>query len=416
MARVQLVDPRASTQRLHRRPETSFSLIHRPWQLTPFCIFPVLPGETMKNAMFQSRVVSDPVANPLIGAHIEYYLYYVKLRDIEGMAEAVNSMILDPEYDATALRSAASVPWFHSYGINWSKLATEQAVKDHWRLEGQEANDFLIGDYPAASIRLDNWMDSTITEAQYDPVGDTDVDANANGTITIEEIRQAQRAYDLARQMNLTDMTFEDYLGTYGVRIASDAANMTEELRYIRNWAYPTNTVDPATGTPTSAFSWSIAERADKDRRFTEFGFVIGLTVFRPKVYLGNQAGSVTGLMDNVYRWLPAIMENDPETSFLHVDTPANGPLANQTDGYWFDLKDLLLYGEQYTNHQSAGWNRLAMPTAAHEKFFPTAAMADMIFKNPEFNKIRQDGIINVDFLGHVVETTPTSEPPNLRG
>lgn len=416
MARVQLVDPRAATQRLHRRPETHFSLIHRPWQLTPFCCFPVLPGETMKMSMFQSRVVSDPVANPLIGAHIEYYLYYVKLRDIPELADAINSMILDPEYDAAPLRSAASIPYFHQYGINWAKAATDQAITDHWRLEGQTASDFMIGDYPAASIRLDNWLDSSLTEAEYDPVGDTDVDLNADGNITIEEIRQAQRAYDLARQMNLTDMTFEDYLRTYGVNIPSDAAQMTEELRYIRNWAYPTNTVDPATGAPSSAFSWSVAERADKDRRFNEFGFVVGLTVFRPKVYLSNQSGSVTGLMDNVYRWLPAIMENDPETSFLHVADPANGPLRNQGDGYWFDLKDLFLYGEQFVNHQSAGWNQIAMPTAAHEKFFPTSAMADSIFKSSEANKIRQDGIINLDVLGHVIDTTPTSEPPNLRG
>lgn len=415
MVQVQMLDARGKTNRMYRKPETAFSLIHRPWQLTPFCCFPVLPGETMKQSMFQARVVSDPVANPLIGAHIEYYLYYVKLRDIPDIAEAVNEMILNPEYDASALRSAASVPYFHRYGINWTKLATDQAIRDHWRMEGQDASDFMIGDYPAASIKMDNWLDSAITEAEYDPVGDVNVDLNADDVITIEEIRQAQRAYDLARQMNLTDMTFEDYLRTYGVNIANDKVNMTEELRYVRNWAYPSNTVDPTTGTPTSAFSWSVAERADKDRRFNEFGFIVGLTVFRPKVFLANQAGSVTGLMDNVYRWLPAIMENDPETSFLHIANVANGPLANQTDGYWFDLKDLFLYGEEFRNHATAGWNQVAMPTAGLEKFFPTAAMADSIFKTAANNKIRQDGIINVNMLGHVVETTPTSEPPNLR-
>lgn len=417
MARnVQILAGRPKTQRRTRKPETKFSLRHRPWQICPFCIFPVLPGETLKMGMWQSRVVTDPLANPLMGGHIEYYYYYVKLRDIEGIAEAVNDMILDPAYDSVALRSAASAPYFHRYGINWMKLATDQAIRDHFRAHDEDASDYMIGDYPAASIRDDSWLDSAMRESDYAPPGQVDVDINADGNITVEEIRQAQRAYDLARTMNMIDMSFEDYLTTYGVNIPQENDNITEELRYVRNWAYPTNTVDPATGVPTTALSWAVAERLDKDRYFREMGFVVGVTVFRPKVYMSNVGGSLTGIMDSVYKWLPAILNDDPDTSFMHIDDPANGPLANQTEGYWFDLKDLLLYGEQYVNYAlgTPGNNHIAMPSAGLQKYYPTAAMADSVFAKAEKNLVRQDGIVSLTVLGSTVDHTPSVVPPNV--
>ena len=51
-------------QRKMRAPHNNFHIKTRPWQIQPFCIFPVLPGETMQNAMWKSRVVSDPVTEP----------------------------------------------------------------------------------------------------------------------------------------------------------------------------------------------------------------------------------------------------------------------------------------------------------------------------------------------------------------
>ena len=65
-------------QRKMRAPHTNFHIKTRPWQIQPFCIFPVLPGETMQNAMWKSRVVSDPVKNRLIGWWKEYYLFYAR--------------------------------------------------------------------------------------------------------------------------------------------------------------------------------------------------------------------------------------------------------------------------------------------------------------------------------------------------
>ena len=45
--------------RVSRRPEHTFHVRYRPFQIQPVMIAPVLPGETMKQAQFQVRAVAD---------------------------------------------------------------------------------------------------------------------------------------------------------------------------------------------------------------------------------------------------------------------------------------------------------------------------------------------------------------------
>lgn len=66
--------------------------------------------------------------------------------------------------------------------------------------------------------------------------------------------------------------------------------------------------VDHTSGAPTSACSWKIAERADKDRLFMEPGCRIGMCVVRSKVFRSEQIGSVVDLMETAFTWLPALM------------------------------------------------------------------------------------------------------------
>ena len=81
MAQLQIA-PYGRTSRTPRRPQHTFAIEARPWQLVPFFIAPVLPGETMKNMLFQARIVSDPIKNPLIGWWAEFFFWYVKHRDL----------------------------------------------------------------------------------------------------------------------------------------------------------------------------------------------------------------------------------------------------------------------------------------------------------------------------------------------
>jgi hypothetical protein len=70
------------SRRIPRNPQHRFYLETRPWQIQPFLIAPVLPGETMKNLLLQSRVVSDPLLASLTGWFCEYYFFYCKHRDL----------------------------------------------------------------------------------------------------------------------------------------------------------------------------------------------------------------------------------------------------------------------------------------------------------------------------------------------
>ena len=209
-------------------------------------------------------------------------------------------------------------------------------------------------------------------------------------------------------------MDFDDYLRTFGIRVAPAESDKPEMLRYSSTWQYPANTVEPTTGVPTTAWSASVSDRMDKDRFFKEPGFIIGITCFKPKVYLGNQTGSVTGIMDNAMRWLPRMMADDPYTSMVLLDqaNKENGPLTGQTDGYWFDLKDLFLYGEQYSNFaMTAADGAIGMPMASGQKRYPTLAMANSIFVSGSGGVLLEDGIVNLSILGSQRDTTPSPSP-----
>lgn len=405
-----LTYPTTRVGRRTRRPTFRFQLKTKPWQLQPFMIAPVLPGETMKNMLMQSRVISDPVVHRLLGVHKEYWWFYVRLRDLQGSAD-FEAMMLDFNKDMSSYRSAADVKYHHKYGINWTKMALDKIVEHYFRAEGEGA--YTIDGLPARALAEDNWTDSLLPESDFAPIEDVDVDGNADGTITVGEIDEAQRNFALMRQFGLTEMDFDDYLRTFGIRVAPAESDKPELLRYSSTWQYPNNTVEPTTGVPTTAWAMSPSDRADKDRFFKEPGFIVGITCTKPKVYMSNQGGSVTGIMDNAMRWLPAMMKDDPYTSMVLVPTATkdNGPLANQTEGYWFDMRDLLLYGEHFTNFAlTASDGGIAMPQADGQKRYPTLAMADALFSGAN-KTILEDGICNLTILGTQKDTTPSPSP-----
>ena len=83
MNNVLAMAPARRTGRVTRGPRHSFNLRHRPFQIQPFLLAPVLPGETMKSLLLQSRAVTSPISNPLVGWWLEYYVFYVKHRDLD---------------------------------------------------------------------------------------------------------------------------------------------------------------------------------------------------------------------------------------------------------------------------------------------------------------------------------------------
>lgn len=401
MANVQVANmPQA--RRVPRRPQHTFQLRHRPWEIQPFMLAPVLPGETMNNLLLQARVVTDPIKNPLIGWWCEHYVFYVKHRDLAERDELVQ-MALDPSWTPANIDdTSSSLVYYHggeTGSINWAKLCLIRVVEEYFRDADEAWNIVTNADsgLPVAKAMTNSVYDSLISATAF-PTGTVETTAS---DLVLPEFEAAYQQWQFMRANSLTNMDYEDFLATYGVRKSSVELHRPELVRFTRNWSYPSNTVEPSTGIPSSAVSWAVAERADKDRFFKEPGFLFGCTVVRPKVYMSNQNSAVASYLNNAFSWLPAIMADSVYTSLRQFAADA-GPIADSgTDGYWIDIRDLFLYGDQYVNfaltETDAGL--VALPTTAlNHKYVSSPDALFVTATTKEF--IRQDGIVSLNISG----------------
>lgn len=410
-----------------RRPVHTFALKQVPYTIQPFLLAPVIPGETMKNLLLQARAVSDPVLAPLTGWWLEHYFFYVKHRDMQqdGVAAELEQMMLNPEWDPSPVDEAGTAAetklhYFAGNGINWTKLCLKEVVQHYFRNEGEAWDDHMMEDLPVASVVGNSWLDSVSPDATMEALDvKVPVDATpAPDEVSISDIESGLRQWQLLRFNGLTDQTYEEYLETYGVRQQQAEVHVPELLRYVRSWSYPSNTIDPTDGSAASAVSWSVAERADKDRFFTEPGFIFGVSVARPKIYFANQRGSAAFAMIDAYRWLPAVLQGDHRVSWKNIAT-TTGPLPTNTDanGYWIDVRDLLMYGDQFVNFLLTDGNYPTdfnvmkdMPTDAlsNKRYAKVIADVKALFvTGASAYFIRQDGVVNLAIASRERDNTP---------
>jgi len=394
-----------------RYPTHNWHIRAKPFVIQPVLIAPVLAGETMKNALIQSRVVSDPVKNPLIGWHYEFFLFYVKLTDLDAR-DTLTSMLIDPETDISAIDdTVASAPYYHSgAGMNYTKMCLKRVTEEYFRNEGEAWDTWLVDGLPIASLNAKNWTDSMWTSAEW-TAEDVTISTAGDNAFTMSEFEKARIQYEVLQANNLMDMTYEDYLRSFGMTPKLEVSRVPELLRHVREWTYPTNTVEPTTGVPSSALSWSIQDRADKDRFFKEPGFLFAVTVVRPKVYM-ELSGSAASLMGNAYSWLPAIMRDTPETSVLQIAETTGSPLgASAPDGMYVDIRDLLIYGDQYLNFAATATDAnivdLPVPATLQRRYVDNDDIVSLFAGTTPPSLIRHDGVCRLHVLGTQSDTTP---------
>lgn len=407
-------------KRILRSPKHSFFLQTKPFGIYPFLLAPVLPGETLKNLTVQSRVVSDPVVSPLLGWWKEYYIFYVKLRDLPAAtAAAVEAMILDPSSTLAGVIGTADSPRYYfapgaGSAMNWAAGCMERVVECYFRDQDEGWFTQLVDtDVPCAKFPGNNWMDSLFATSEM-PVG-----ATAVGAEDFDDFELRWRNWLVLRQQLLTDMTFEDYLRTFGVNLPDAGKGKPELLRYCKDYQYPSNTVNPSTGAPTSALSWSIQERADKDRFFTEPGFIFGVTVTRPKCYRTIQSQTASVMLDTATAWMPAILKDDPSSSLRTLANAAsNSPLVSGgfAAEHILDQRDLYMFGDQWVY---APANKLDAQGDYHNldgrgdthfpNTYPLAADIEKLFvdRTPATaTYVREDGVVNLSILGTQMDMT----------
>lgn len=393
----------SKSRRLQRRPQHRFYLEGKLWEINPIMLAPVLPGESLENLLIQGRTVSAPMDSSVVGGWLEYYFFYVTHRQLIGATGADDyvNMVMD-NTDVMAAGAAAAHHYYNAKGHNWMAPVMDVVVREWFRRQGEAYNIAMSRtNRPMASLGIDDWMDSLYLVANR-PGG-------TGGALGATQVAQdeARMAWEYMRQMGWTRASYEDWLSTYGVDLAlTEGRDRPELIRFIREWSYPTNVVDPATGAPSSAFSFGTVERADKRRYFPEPGFIVGVQVVRPKVYYGNQDSAAVYQLDRVHRWLPAIMAGDPAVSLVEQAETA-GPLADTNQGnYVYDVRDLFLYGDQYLDAiaGSTQSNVIDAPidaTANHR--YATEAIGNLLFVGSTDDHARvwrTDGSVRLNIRG----------------
>lgn len=345
------------TRRVARSPRHEFNGRTFPFCIQPIAIAPVLPNETLTQLKLECRVKTDPLADPFLGWWVECHVFYVKHRDIDAYRGNTNfqDMMLQPDTSlATASVAGGATATYRLNGrADITRECLDTVVNWWFRAEGEAPADFVnaLNGLPLARVSRDDWTDSLVKTSTVSAV-DFDVDIDNSGTVTASEIDASmQQYYALLQTGALVNMTYEDWLGTYGVRKARVAVNRPELVRSYKKWTQPTNTVTQGTGAVTSACVWTLDEDllSQKQYYFKEPGYLLAVMVAKPKIYRRPQPGAAVNVMVDARHWLPANSGSDQLISLIACDT-VSGPLPTMTvaGGYTFDVRDLLVRGDQF--------------------------------------------------------------------
>lgn len=410
----QLLLPVEKPSRIQRQPKHKFLLESKPMQIVPFCIAQVLPGETLKNLYFETRAVTDPIKNPLIGWSKEYYFFYIKITDF--LVDDLKQMFIDPDNATLPEADAGHGQYFYSPkgGYNYLYKAYQKIVNHWFRDEGEDFDDYKIGSvYAGAQIRDIGFLDS-LTDKDDMPEGEDVADAT-----TLGDLDRLLDLFEMQRALGIRDMTYEDFLRSNGIAVPDKDEQKPELLYRFSDWQYPSNTIDPTNGTPRSAVSWVFKNGNRSPKRFKEPGFVIGLTVTRPKFYMSGLMGFASAFATRAWDWMPNYLRSMPETSLKRFagDT---GPLGDRTtapDAYWLDMNDLLIHGDQFQNVRSftavpaadGTFNMVPLPDSDGNSFntkYVSEAMVDALFVSDTKEMIREDGVVTLTVDGFQKDTT----------
>lgn len=340
--------------RKKRTPNFPISGVMKPYGLYPIMAHPVLPGETLNKFTTKWRVLSKPMKHPLAGAWLETWLVYVKVTDIE---KALAQQFIETNVSTSGYTFSSDAPrYFGKSGqIDWLQMATERFHASYF-LDDDETLRTIDG-VPMVKLQNRSWMNNVTFKLADDAPDTSDMD----------DMRREMDAYQMAQLMGLTELTYEAFLGQYGVR-KTDAEGMPEILRYAPSWTLPINTVEPSTGAPSTCFMWQDAVELSKPKRFDEPGFVIMFGAVRPKMYWGGIKSSLIGTMWGFGDWFPVYTLDDPLAGVKVISTSDavyDPALRGTTDvDLWYDHNDLLMHGEQFVNNTDAPTTPFPLPTA----------------------------------------------------
>ncbi len=417
MVGITVIRPGETLKRFHRRPNFPISGTMKPFGLYPIMAHPVLPGETLKSATTKWTVLSQPIVNPMVGDWLESWMFYVKITDMDPDLSAM--FISDGVSTSGHTMGGDSDVWFAKTGqIAWMKKMNATVYKAFMINEGESEVTFTDGNTLVKQMKMNiqSWYQNMMFEPAEVAL-DTSGPRDATGQM---------RAWEMVQQMQMTELTYEKYLQQYGVRADRVADNAPEILRYSRSWTKPTSHVDPATGTPSSAWIWNDEMKVEKDKRFDEPGFIVMMACIRPKMYQKKMRYSLIGELWGFSDFFPAYTLADPSAGIKNITTvnPVFEPdwnLSEGSDDLIYDHRDLLAHGEQFINTWVEADQPYPIPFGT--KMDGTAAGLPQYMRGEycginDINRLfvedtlekgmraAYEGIVQLTIAGHVTDTT----------
>jgi len=425
---VQIAQDVAARERVTRAPAVPFNLITFPYDIQPIGIWPVFPGEGLKNLMLQSQVWSDPLASGMknVGWWCEYMFFYVKWRDLRGWDQAVDTgvsatlvdmMLNNNAMDTFQDADGNAATYCYPGAVDYVLECTKRVVDEYFRDEGENWDDYLLDGIPKAKIY---W------KGRGDPFERLTLDTSYEDRRTLvpgrmSEFDMAMQEWQAMRDMGLLDMDFQDWMKAYNVDVREDENSVNlhrpEDLAHWEEWTYPTNTVEPTTGNPATSVGWRVKARAGKYKFFKEPGWIVGFNTIRPKVYLSNQQGTMSGAFQARADWLPPQLINQHTVShklFGNGTGPLKGVMDAGNVDYWCDLRDYLNFGEQFINYATpaSGYNGvpfMELPTSAGIRRYPTDTEIMALFSDTTNGRFRQDGNCSLNITSVVSQNNDPS-------
>lgn len=411
---IQIIQPGQTRTRFHRRPNFPIAGSVRPFGLYPIMLHPVLPGETLKSMTTKWSMVSMPLTNPLAGAWLESWVFYVKLTDLD---RDLGQMFISDSYSTSGWTAANDrKKYFTAQNqIDWVRKCTERVHDAYFISEGETPKLFDGEDNDIRQIKLNqrSWYQNLMfepTETALDTTGEFDHDAQMS-------------AWQMLQQMQMTELSYESYLEQYGVQSMRLGIGEPEILRFTRSWTKPVNHIDTGTGTPSSAWVWNDEMKLEKDKRFEEPGFILQCAAVRPKMFNKHQLWSMTGNLWGFSDWFPAYNLVDPTAGIKRIGTDDSvfEPTWNAAEGevqLLYDHRDLLSHGEQFVNDFSTHYDlpfstgqsgiAAATPEDVRGEYCDTQDIQDLFTSTAsEQERLQYEGLTSLTIAGHVQDTTP---------
>lgn len=334
MSRSNIKDIGPGYGRVRRNPMFPTAGIMVPFGLYPLAAFPLNAGDTLENLSMSGRFISQPIKHPINGAWFEQWIAAVPLSLINS------AFFTDLAPVTTGFTAAADQPRYFTKagGLDLIKRAYDLVVAEYFTRVGATppVNDGVTM-LPRMGV---DWTENLMLKPSALNVS----------LLPMQGVNTALTGIDLESERALIESSdYRDWVQQFGVKDPARNDIRPRILRYLRNWSLPQNVIDPASGSPRSAFYWSPTLKLEKRMRAPEPTIVLVLGAWRPQMFSDYLPQSYLSRMAGIKEWLP------PHNEAAWSPIQGNDPLFKAGfgvvgDNLIFDRSDIWSRGEQFIN------------------------------------------------------------------